>query len=127
MTEKDRWDLLLGAAKFVLALVSSLGTAVWAVRTWSEDKARAHAQRELEAEALRDRAAALYINPLMQAAEDLQSRLFNLRDRRGLATLRERDPSGSYGAETVALLARYLAWQRVTFRQGPHARGPGLI
>ena len=75
----------------------------------------------------RDRAAALYINPLMQAAEDLQSRLFNLRDRNGLTTLRNRDPNGSYASETLALIARYLAWQRVTFRHGPYARDRSLI
>ena len=40
MTEKNRWDLALGATKFVLAVLTSMVTAIWAVTTWREETAR---------------------------------------------------------------------------------------
>jgi hypothetical protein len=61
---------------------------LWAVWTWSQE-------REQERLTKRARLAALYVNPFMSACEDLQSRIYNILERRGLRKLRERYPDGS--------------------------------
>ena len=65
--------------------------------------------------------------PTLFAAEDLQSRLYNLLDQSGLIPLRQRDPSGLYAVETVYLLARYLAWEQLLLRFTYIATDPRVV
>lgn len=74
------------------------------------------AERQDERSQERDRINALYVIPTLFAAEDLQSRLYNVLDQSGLVPLRRRDPDGQYAVETVYLLARYLAWEQLFLR-----------
>jgi hypothetical protein len=96
-------------AAVLITIATALGGAVWAIWKWGREQRAERAQE-------RQRLDSLYVNPLLFAAQDLQSRLFNLLDRGGLGPLRERDPNGGYAIETVHLLARYLAWEQLSLR-----------
>lgn len=93
----------------LITLVATVGAAGWAVWTWAS-------QRKADRLQERQRVDSLYVNPMLFAAQDLQSRLFNLLDRGGLGPLRKRDPAGGYAVELVYLLARYLAWEQLILR-----------
>jgi hypothetical protein len=93
----------------LITFVATVGAAGWAVWTWAS-------QRKADRLQERRRVDSLYVNPMLFAAQDLQSRLFNLLERDGLIPLRERDPAGGYAVETVYLLARYLAWEQLLLR-----------
>lgn len=107
-------------AGVAVTVVATLGAAVWAVWTWSR-------QREEDRQQERQRVNSLYVNPMLFATEDLQSRLFNLLDRGGLLPLRNRDPEGRYAIETVYLLARYFAWEQLILRFTHFAAQPAVV
>jgi hypothetical protein len=92
-----------------VTIVVPLSAGVWAFWKWSSQRedARRHERRRIDA---------LYVNPFLFAAEDLQSRLFNLLDRNGLVPLRKRDLQGRYATETLFLVARYFAWEQQLLR-----------
>jgi len=95
----------------------SVAMGLWAVWTWS------HAQEE-ERQSRRDQSAALYVNPFMSACEDLQSRIYNILERGGLRTLRQRYPDGAYAEETLYLIVRYFGWIVAMSRHSPYAQDP---
>jgi len=88
---------------------------LWAVWTWSQE-------REQERLTKRARLAALYVNPFMSACEDLQSRIYNILERRGLRKLRERYPDGAYAKEILYLIVRYFGWAAALSRTAPTLR-----
>lgn len=89
-----------------------IGTAVWAVWTWSQERRRDRDQEK-------ERNAALYINPFLTASEDLQSRIYNIIEMNGLVSLRARYKDGSYAAETLYLIVRWFGWLASVRRYGP--------
>ena len=95
-------------------------TGVWAVWRWSRER---KADRKQEAE-LTD---ALYLVPFTAAADDLQSRLYNLLHNTGLTPLRARDPRGRYAAETMFLLARFFGWEQQLLRFTYLATDPKVV
>ena len=72
-------------------------------------------------------ADALYLLPLVAAAEDLQSRLYNLLHNNGLVPLRAQDPRGRYAGETMFLVARFFAWEQQLLRFTHLASDPGIV
>jgi hypothetical protein len=93
---------------------------LWAVWTWSQE-------REQERLTKRARLAALYVNPFMSACEDLQSRIYNILERRGLRKLRERYPDGAYAEEILYLIVRYFGWAAALSRYSPYSQDPVVI
>src|SRR5437879_9139669 len=93
---------------------------LWAVWTWSQ-------QREQERLTERARLAALYVNPFMSACEDLQSRIYNILELRGLRTLRKRYPDGAYAEEVLYLIVRYFGWAAALSRYSPYSQDPVVI
>jgi len=93
----------------------SVAMGLWAVWTWSQTQ-------EQERQSERDRLAALYVNPFMSACEDLQSRIYNIVERGGLRTLRQRYPDGAYAEETLYLVVRYFGWAAALSRHSPYAQ-----
>jgi hypothetical protein len=67
------------------------------------------------------RLEALYVNPLLLAADDLQSRLYNILCRSGLRPLRQRYPGGAHAEETLYLVATYFAYESLFFRYSPYS------
>jgi hypothetical protein len=53
-----------------VSILSGVCTAFWTVLTWNQ-------KQEKEEEIRRNKNAALYVNPFLLAAEDLQVRLYN--------------------------------------------------
>jgi hypothetical protein len=107
-------------ATFSWTVVTALGaglvavaTGIWAVFTWM-------AQRAADRAAERQRIAALYVHPFLFAAEELQSRLFNILERRGLVPLTDSASPHPFAEETAYLVAQYFAWERALLRHGPH-------
>jgi hypothetical protein len=100
--------------------VIPVATAIWAVWTWAADRKR---DREDE----RTRIAALYVNPLVSACEDLQSRIYSILEHGGLRTLRKRYPDGSYAEETLYLIVRYFGWMVAVERHGPYTQDPAVM
>ena len=113
MDELELVEVLVGVAV-------AAGSLVFAVGRWTSE-------RTTERERKRDHLAALYINPFLDACEDLQSRLYNLLERDGFTVLRRRHPDGAHAAETLHLIARYFAWEAIVFRYGPYTRDAEVI
>ena len=103
-----------------IALLTSIATAAWAILTWTYLRI---GERNKE----QKRIAALYVNPFMLACEELQSRLYNILQQRGLYTLKTRHPDGSYAEETLYLILRYFGWERCVYRYGPYTRDARVI
>jgi hypothetical protein len=98
----------------------TLATAVWAFWEWS------HA-RDQERKKERERMAALYVNPFLSACDDLQSRIYNILELKGLKALRQRYPDGSYAEETLYLIVRYFGWLATVMRYSPFPQDLELI
>ncbi len=94
--------------------------AVWAVWTWAHE-------RKKERMATRQRMVALYVYPFLSACEDLQSRIYNILELKGLRVLRKRYPDASYADETLYLIVRYFGWVAAMHRYGTHAQDPEVI
>jgi len=98
----------------------SLGTAVWAVFTWAY-------QRWQDRKTERRRIAALYVHPFLFAAEELQSRLYNILELSGLKPLMEPTNPHPFAEETAYLVAQYFAWERAILRYGPYTADATVI
>lgn len=107
-------------AGVLATVVVAVGGGLFAMYRWLN-------QREQEGRRERQRINAVYVMPTLFAAEDLQSRLYNLLCRSGLIPLRAHDPSGRYAVETVYLLARYLAWEQLLLRFTYLATDPTIV
>lgn len=84
-------------------------------------------QRRKDRRIERDRLAVLYGNPLLFAAEDLQSRVYNVLCRNGLRPLREHHQDGSYAEETLYYVARYFAFEQALLRFTPFGADPEVV
>jgi hypothetical protein len=110
----------------ILSIFSAVVAAVWTAWTWREQQ---RAVRQVQ----RDRAAALYVNPLLLAALQLQRRLGSLLDGRELAFNQPAQDSGQDGSvsstaiETLWTLAQFCAWAAINMRHGPYTREPKVI
>jgi len=87
----DAWGVI------ATLLIATVG-GVWTFWKWRAD-----------VKTNRQRMDGLYVNPLMFAAQDLQSRLYNLLDYEGLGPLRAK--KRRYEVETLYLIARYFAFE----------------
>lgn len=96
----------------------AMGT--WAVWTWSKNFEETRQQE-------RTMMAALYVNPFLAACEDLQSRIYNLLEHRGIRTIGARYSDGSYAEEIVYLIVRYFGWYAAVCRYGPYTQDPVVI
>lgn len=94
--------------------------AMWAFWMWAEE-------RKKDRMRMRERMAALYVNPFLSACEDLQSRIYNILELEGLRMLRKRYPDGSYADETLYLIVRYFGWVAAMHRYGTHTQDPEVI
>jgi hypothetical protein len=110
----------------ILSIFSAVAAAVWTAWTWREQQ---RAVRQVQ----RDRAAALYVNPLLLAGHQLQRRLGGLLDGRELAFNPPAQDGGqdesvsSTAIETLWTFAQFCAWGAVNMRHGPYTRDPKVI
>jgi Heavy metal associated domain 2 len=109
----------------ILSIFSAIVAAVWTAWTWREEHKEV---RRLQ----RDQAAALYVNPLLIAAHQMERQIDRLLDGRELILNKrepgDRDASVSGAAiEAVWTFAQLFAWAAVNLRYGPYARDPKVI
>jgi hypothetical protein len=106
--------------ELALAFVVAAASGVWAVLRWVQEreKDRKEGKRRLEA---------LYVTPLLVAAEELQSRLYNILCHGGLAPLRKRYQGGTHADETLYLVAQYFAYESFFFRYSPFSTDPTVV
>jgi hypothetical protein len=64
--------------------------------------------------------AALYINPFIDACEQLQSRIYNVFKMGGLVVLKKHYEDDEYAYEMLFQLARYFGWERIVRRYASH-------
>lgn len=96
----------------VFKVVAAGVAAYWAFFKWGSEREK---DRKLR--------SALYLNPYLFACEELQSRIWNILDNKGLSVLRGPDkekPDLSYVDETLYLIAQYFGWQHCIYRYYPH-------
>jgi hypothetical protein len=105
---------------FVFTVIAGIATGVWAILQY-------RAERRKDRLVQTTRLAALYYNPFLLAAEELQSRLYNILCREGLGPLRQRSPEGDYAEETLYLVAQYFAYEPFVLRHTPDLRVIQLI
>jgi hypothetical protein len=86
--------------------------AVW---TWSQE-------REQDRLTKRARLAALYVNPFMSACEDLQSRIYNILELRGLHKMRGAIQTELMPREILYLIVRYFGWAAALCATAPTLR-----
>jgi len=68
----------------------------------------------------------LSVHSFMEAAQALQSRLYNILELQGLGALRSKYPSGEYAEEILYLIARYFGWECV-LRKGAYGKDKKVI
>jgi len=104
----------------ILSVLTATGTAIWTVWTWSEQQKEERAQK-------RNQIAALYINPFLFAAQELQVRLDGILNRQELEFFKreypEADEIGSPEAlEILHVLVKFFGWYCYVYRYGPYTR-----
>jgi Heavy metal associated domain 2 len=109
----------------ILSILSAVVAAVWTAWTWREQHKEV---RRLQ----RDRAAALYVNPLLIAGHQMERQIDRLLDGREVVLHKPesggRDASISGTAiETLWTFAQFFAWTAVNLRYGPYTRDPKVI
>jgi hypothetical protein len=107
-------------ATLIVTIATATATAIWSVWKWAAERGK---DRRIE----RNRVDALYVNPFLFAAEDFQSRLYNLLSGGGLAPLRNKYPDGRYADETLYLAARYFALEQVLLRFTPFGADGAVV
>jgi hypothetical protein len=106
-------------AKAAAPVIAGLLTAIIAIWTW-------YGQRAMERRKEKDTQAARYITPFMFAAEDLQSRLYNLVCL-SPSTVLEEDEYRDFASETLYLLAQYFYYEPLVLQYTPYGRNPHVI
>ncbi|MFM7279862.1 MAG: hypothetical protein ACKO1I_19950, partial [Microcystis aeruginosa] len=109
----------------VLSVLSATATAVWTVWTWSEQQKEERTQK-------RNQIAALYINPFLFAAQELQVRLDGIINQQELEFFKreypETDEIGSPEAlELLYVLVKFFGWYWYVYRYGPYTRDKKAI
>jgi len=85
------------------------------------------AQRAKDRRTERQRLAALYVHPFLFAAEELQSRLYNILELGGLGPLMDPASPHPFAEETAYLVAQYFGWERTILRHGPYTADAKVI
>jgi hypothetical protein len=106
-------------AKAVAPVIAGLLAAIIAIWTW-------YGQRAVERRKEQDTQAARYITPFMFAAEELQSRLYNL-VRLSPSTVLQEHEYRAFVLETLYLLAQYFYYEPLVLQYTPYGRDPHLI
>jgi copper chaperone CopZ len=114
----------LGIGLF-LSVLSGVCTAVWTVLTWRE-------QEYKEEESNRNINAALYVNPFLLVAEELQSSLYDFVSGKEIKTLENKDSESYAGFSADALeilyvIVIYFGWSFIIYRYGPYTRDRKVI
>jgi hypothetical protein len=109
----------------ILSIFSAVMAAVWTAWTWREEHKEV---RQLQ----RDQAAALYVNPFLFSAYQLERRLIWMLAEGDLALEGQRHPApeGSPSHEAIETLwkfSEFFAWAGVNLRYGPYTRDPKVI
>ncbi|HXY53793.1 MAG TPA: hypothetical protein VEM40_03870 [Nitrospirota bacterium] len=109
----------------ILSILSALAAGVWAVWTWSDEQNK-------ERQAKRDQEAALYVNALMLAISQLQSKLYSLLEEDELAFYKKeyRDQYEFASPAAIQILhyfANYFGWAFVSYRYGPYTGDARVI
>jgi len=100
----------------VAAIIAAGGVFITTLLTfflWWRDTKRRRA-KELEI------STALYINPFIDACEQLQSRIFNVFQLSGLVALKQQYKDDKHAYEMLFQLARYCGWERIVRRYASH-------
>jgi hypothetical protein len=103
------WELLVATAVAALS-------GMWAVFQWSQQRQREVEARVRERREQEERISSRYVMPFLIAAEELQSRLYNVLEREGLGPFRRRYPDGRHAEETLYLVAQYFAFEPFLYR-----------
>jgi hypothetical protein len=111
--------------ELILSVLSALSAAVWSVWTWSEEQQK---KRQLN----RDQQSALFVNPFILAAEELQMRLYSMLQEDELEFYKKEYPEqyefGSpYAIEILYRLSQYFGWSQLINRYGPYTNDPRVI
>ncbi|WP_013322641.1 HMA2 domain-containing protein [Gloeothece verrucosa] len=109
----------------ILSILSAAATAVWTVWTWSEEQEK---QREQK----RDQISALYVNPFLLAAEELQRRLYDIVNGQELKIneqkyLDQQEASYFEALELLYVIFKFFGWQWYIYRYGPYTRDKKAI
>ncbi|AFY61289.1 HMA2 domain-containing protein [Synechococcus sp. PCC 6312] len=109
----------------IASILSGVCTAAWTVLTWRQ-------QQDKEEEAKRDRNAALYVNPFILAAEELQDALYNYLSGNYHKLPGEETRQGYAGFSAAALeivytIVIYFGWSFTIYRYGPYTSDEKLI
>ncbi len=116
--------------ELLILVVSTIGTAIWSVLTWAE-------QEEKERKSEEDQLDTLYVNPFLNAAEELQMLLYNLLVGNEIEFLRtgithrarERADEISYNEalEIVHPFAKFFGWSICFNRYGSYSQDKNAI
>lgn len=102
----------------------SLATIIAAGITAAVALYRWHRDRETKA-------LGLYVMPLLHAAEDLQSRIYNAMRKDGLVPLLDetlgKDRETALAHESLYLIGVYCGWERIACQHGPFVRDKDFI
>ncbi len=109
----------------IASILSGVCTAAWTVITWAQ-------QQERVEEAKRDRNAALYVNPFIMAAEELQDALYDYLEGHYHKLPGEEQRQGYAGVSAAALeiiytMVVYFGWSMIIYRYGPYTSDEKLI
>lgn len=113
-------ELLKAVAPILAALVAALIAAVITIWTWYWQRAADH-RRQQEEQSTR------YLTPFTFAAEDLQSRLWNIVRRHPEQLLDGPLSYRSFATETLYLVAQYFYHEGLVLQYTPLGRDPQLI
>jgi len=106
----------------MVSILSGVCTAFWTVLTWNQ-------KQEKDEEIRRNKNAALYVNPFLLAAEDLQVRLYNFLTGKKIKTL-DMEAYAGFSADALEILyviIIYFGWSFVIYRYGPYTRDKKVI
>jgi|GEM_PF-397860 len=108
--------------EFILIFVSTIGTAVWTVVTWADQQNKALLEKDSHLDAI-------YINPFLLVAEELQCRLYKILADHEIEFLRtgashKGDSHGEItyheALEIVYIIVKYFGWSVYFFQYGSY-------
>lgn len=113
--------------ELLLKIAAAAVAAFWALYVWRVERERDRQARLTAEQRARHDEAARYIIPFLRAAEDLQSRLYNVLARGGLGALRDQYPDGAYAYEILYEFSRFFGWLNVIERYSEYSRDQEII
>lgn len=110
------------------ALVAFLATAGASLYRYRKEKEKDRQARLDAVNAERRADAARFIIPFMRASENLQSRLWNILDNKGLGVLRDQyGDERTHADEILYQFAQYFGWQASVERYSEYGRDQSVI